>query len=568
MAKCGMLFFLCFLAIGATAQQENESANPFTSEQPKGGLPFSELKRILAERLASPFQNAVNVCATADLMKRLGDSRTEDYYRKCIALDPREPAYELFYGDYLRNFRGPNRPLFSQAETHYMAALRKLRDRTPKPWDAHVRSRVLRALVALHQEDGITLSPWSSQLDSPETDTAIPQVFFASINRYAQSPADLDREPDDIRDYTSEALLSESRNPSLRLQDLKALLRTKQPFVSFNRLRLRYRALPSLDVFYAYHQTPNEAVTDFGNPSVHNGFILNQVGTSAEKAFSIARNLDVNLTGTFRLIRQQGLLEDRADKTEKIREFETTMAVSRFLGPDKLILEGTLAHQFIHTEAPDTPDRGRGFVGGRITYQLLRPEPFHSSVYDRHLDLLSWDFFGGFLLDNEDFNNIIKPQSTTVIRRDYYAGVSLNGVGAFDLTIQPTIFSSSSSSKIPASNSQYRTNATLVWRVVDEECGTLPWRNSKTEECSAELPATLHALNLAFWHISLPLRHDVAIDNLDFFENYEAGIESDWKLYNASKRTAILISLGYAVQRFYKLDSTRNNFNVAIKLGF
>src|SRR6266852_1048609 len=55
----------------------------------------------------------------AELMKRVGDYEASVYYENAIEADGNEAAYRLFYGDYLRNFRGPQRPLFPEAEEQY-----------------------------------------------------------------------------------------------------------------------------------------------------------------------------------------------------------------------------------------------------------------------------------------------------------------------------------------------------------------------------------------------------------------------------------------------------------------
>src|ERR1019366_10784245 len=48
----------------------------------------------------------------AELMKRIGDYTAPQYYRNAIDADDNEAGYHFFYGEYLRNFRGPQEPLF------------------------------------------------------------------------------------------------------------------------------------------------------------------------------------------------------------------------------------------------------------------------------------------------------------------------------------------------------------------------------------------------------------------------------------------------------------------------
>src|SRR6266853_1233782 len=201
---------LCVTLLSAVCygkENGDEKDNPFACQGQAEGLSVKKMRDTIKKRVAANYSDALNNCITADLMRRVGDNRTSQYFRKTIdAAPPDEGAYESFYADYLRNFRGPGRPLFSEAEKHYFRALNAVdRRKTPKSWDSVTRSRVQRALIALYQEDGVTLAHSGAGLSDPAEEQK-PVAFFSSINRFAQSTADLDREQDDIRDYTSEAL--------------------------------------------------------------------------------------------------------------------------------------------------------------------------------------------------------------------------------------------------------------------------------------------------------------------------------------------------------------------------
>jgi hypothetical protein len=533
----------------------DDSSNPWACVGQEQDASLSTLRKEIAESIKAGIQSAEQYCKIADYMKRTGDARTQEYLQKTIAAGPDEAAYELFYADYLRVFRGPNRPLFSPAEEHYFAALEKLnRRKPPNPWDAETRSRVQRGLIALYQEDGAPLA-WRAGPSGDNHGAKVPAVFIASINRYASSTADLDREVDDIRDYTSEALISESRlNRDLTPDEFRNLVRTKRPFETLDRVRFRHRALPAFDVFYTHRQTPNDAVTSFFVPNVFNEFHLNSLGISAEKSFSVFGSVDANLTGTYKKIRQQGLIESVPAGTEAINDYEIKGAISRFIGPDKLILQMNYAYQAIHPELAGHTDRNRQFSGGTLTYQFLR-RTGKESPYSRRFDVRSRDFFVGFLLDNESFTDPNPARNVTVIRRDYYAGLSLKQMGRFDLTIQPTVFSLSSSNGVPQSNSQYRTNVTLLGRIVDEED-------------TPGLPVKPHPLNLAFWHLVLAARHDVAFHNITTFENYKVGLESDWKLFTIRGRTTFLASVRYDFQQFIRIDEHRHIVTASVTMGF
>src|SRR6266496_5000715 len=80
----------------------------------------SVLRKRISRDLAlpSPHDATLYFCL-AERMKRVGDYRAEEFYEKAIQADDKNPDYELFYADYLRNFRGAEAPLFPQAEEHY-----------------------------------------------------------------------------------------------------------------------------------------------------------------------------------------------------------------------------------------------------------------------------------------------------------------------------------------------------------------------------------------------------------------------------------------------------------------
>src|SRR5260370_28258669 len=98
-----MRLFLYFLvAISAAGR---ESLDPYGCEGAARDLGQTHsLKKLRAAEanLASTAKTAKDFCTVAELYKRLGDGRAREYYDKAIQKDAEEPAYELFYEDYLR----------------------------------------------------------------------------------------------------------------------------------------------------------------------------------------------------------------------------------------------------------------------------------------------------------------------------------------------------------------------------------------------------------------------------------------------------------------------------------
>src|ERR1700680_4907295 len=183
----------------------------------------------------------------AELMKAVGDYRAPTEYNAAIDADQYEAAFTYFYGEYLRNFRAPNEPLFPGAEKQYIRCGQILDEVKSKNLevarDEETRSRLGRSLVALHQRDGVPLKM---------RDGGVPVVSFASIFRAAETNADLDR-TSDVRDYTAAAAFAQSsirKKAPLTRDEYRSLIRVETPIESFNRLRFRDGNMPVIDVFY------------------------------------------------------------------------------------------------------------------------------------------------------------------------------------------------------------------------------------------------------------------------------------------------------------------------------
>jgi hypothetical protein len=548
-----VLKLLIVLTMGslALAQDtgETSSSNPFkpfdeasylTSEKDLEGV-----RREIKERIERRANNAGAYLLIAELMKRVGDSRAGEYYQNAIDADSKEPAYELFYADYLRNFRGPAHPLFADAEKHYIQAQKKLRQvEEQRQWDQTTAERVERGLVALYQEDGLPIVNLHS-----DDDTSRPLLYFSSINRFAQLTGDFDN-VDDTRAFTSEALLASSRlNQNLSDSVLRRMIRVKQQVETLNRFRIRYKASPVLDVSYKYREIQRGQITNFFEPNNFNRIRLDEYGFSIEKPLAVSNYFDLWLRGSYKRAKREGLIEFLPRNKEHINQYEARAALSRFIGPDKVIFETAYVFQDID-QAVSTPiRRNRRIVGAKFTYELLRFSL--DSAYQKRFETRGIHFFAGFLDDRERFG------SAQLIKNDYFVGSSLKGRSNYEITVQPTIFTSRvEGAPNQLRNSQYRTNFTFLWRIKDEEK-------------QPGLPEKLRWLNPAFIHLTVPFKHDVAIRGLNKFENYDIGIALNAKFFRTgSQRTTFLMSAGYHYQRYHRLNKNLNLLSFNISMGF
>jgi hypothetical protein len=538
-------------------------------------MSLSALSAYIKRRLDDPrAQNGSGYFLTAELMRQTGDYRAQDFYEKAIAADDAQPGYEFFYAEYLRNFRGPQRPLFPGAEKHYFAALGKLEQwyRThPSARDTldnldELGRRIERGLITLYQQDGLPLLSRRAEPGASAPALATPFAFLSTVNRFAVSPTDFD-EVHDVRDFTSEALFAASAtrlNRDLTEDELRAIVRSKQPLATFDRLRFRYHNWPVLDLFYQHRKIEQAQITNFFEPDRFNKVKLDEFGVAVEKPFNVAPYFDFALRGAYHRIRRQGVVEFLPATEEDINQFEGTAAVSRFFGPDKANLEFTYVFQDINPATPNPPTRDRKIIAATLNYQILRPLKFLRRPYEQQFSTRGLHLFGGIVEDKERFGVVV------VRKHDYFVGTSLNGLGQFDITVQPGIFTSAVSADTSQHNSQYRTDINVRWRILDEE--TTPGIPSRK----------ILGLRPAFLHLVVPFKQDVALEGPNAFANFKLGVGLSAKLFRTAFRepsleagashrftgTTFLLGLRYDYQRFYRLDKSLNLLSLDLSMGF
>ena len=526
----------------------------------------------------------------AELMKGSGNPRAEFYYGKAIDSDPAEPAFHLFYADYLRNYRGPLKPLFPRAENEYLDALQALQRSDPnvvRNWDDETARRVERGLIALYQQEGIPIrvhSEISDWIRYPKR----PPLFISTINNWAENTGDFD-DIDDVRAFTSEALLSSLRRFEKRLQpltrnDFRNIARVKPQYDTFERIRFRYKSAPAFEFTYRNRDVGHGAITEFQFPGQANDVRINsEYGLAIEKPFSLPAGLDFFVRGRYARVDRTGLVEGLPPAHETINQYEGVFAASRFIGSDKAILQANYVYQDITPKPPAAiTRRDRHIVSGKLTYDLLRKfwtrSPGKSQgPLDNVFELRGWDFFAGVAHDDERFGAAI------VRKNDYYSGTEMKGIfaGRLDLGYQATIYTAKVTGDTLAmgglagvivnqttdsdmavqdllqrKNTQIRHNATVLFRIKDEER-------------EPAVPPGVGWLHPAFIQVVLPFKHDLALDTNKEFENYRIGAELDMKFYTAPFRgTTYLVSAGYSKEVFFNLGKSVNLAKATFTVGF
>src|SRR5262249_51839288 len=444
------LFLSIVLGLSAYCQQRE---NPYRAEgtaQMMGHLDSLKQLRTDANRLAKTASTPVEFCTVAELYKRLGDPRAPQYYRKAIDRDPDEPAYELFFGDYLRLYRGADqRPLFPEAEKHLLAAQEKLNrlkrnPATMRDWDSSTTDRVKRSLTSLYERDGFHVAKRTPKGEPPRDSVERPWLFFSPDFRGERSTADLDRSSD-VRDLTSAALFSQNcLTPPLRRlcsvlteAQLAGIARIVAPLEGDGTLRIRYGNAPVLDVFASGRHTGDAQITNFFKPDEFNNLNLSDFGLRIEKPFVIVGTADALVRFTFNRVNREGLIEFHPTAEERINQYQADGALSHYLGPDRVNLSYTYIRQNIDP-TPFLERRYRELMGGTVTYQLFRPLALPgrdvNSGLGRHFEPRGIDLLAGVLNDREQFRSQGQPD-VFITRGDYFVGLIARGLGRVDATI-------------------------------------------------------------------------------------------------------------------------------------
>jgi hypothetical protein len=570
------LVVLALVTLVSPARAEPRG-NPFAclgeGESLARGNSTGEVESEISKRVEHPpaadegaFEVARQFCVTAELMRRVGDPRAAEYYEKAIAAAPAEPGFELWYGYYLRNVRGPRAPLLESAEPHYLAALAKLQAvraaGQAQEFDDITDSWVRRGLLNLYQEDGFPLFGRAYPY-------ATPGGFSAAVTAMLRLSHDTNETGsiDDARRFAAEAAFASGTqrlNRPLDREELRGIVRTPMRYDAYARLRLRLSVLGAVDISYEAFRAPASQITAFTEPNVFNDVKVDILAVAWKRAFDLYPLFDLMVDLGYRRVNRVGVVEWYSDLREGVNLFEAHPAVSRFLGPDKL----TLGMNYVYMQIPTIPG---GKIEDRVRARAIRAFYFDYAIYRQLLlpDLATRELrrtptrglhlYGGYAMDDEAFGVRV------VSRRDAYGGVSLRGVGRFDVTLQGTVLSSDTVEGLRDGNDavvqgldttqtirQLRPTFIGLYRLVDDE--SIP-----------DVPRNpLAGLNLV-----VPLRADFATKGPDAFDNVRGGAELWGKFLSTGLRgTHFLVTVGYEAQWFHRLDKLVHVGRLELRMGW
>lgn len=372
---------------------------------------------------------------------------------------------------------------------------------------------------------------------------SIPFLSFTSANRYQESTTDFD-EVDDARNFTSEALFSESQlrlNRNLTEDELTRIVRTKQQFETFNTLSFNFIPSFGLDFSYKYRDVDDAQITNFYLPNQFNDVSLNEYGVALRTSINSSK-YGFYIRGAYKYIEREGIIEFFPDEKEDIDHYEVNAAISRSFESNSLTIYPTYIFQDIQLNISEPYDRRRQIVAITFTYgkqaspsnlqEVVRPISAIENIFERRFDMRGIKFFGGLVYDKEEFGD------TDVIKNDYFVGTTFP-VWQLDITIQPNIFTSKVEGDESQDNSQYRTDVTTYYQINDDLL------------------------------LSIPFRHDVAIEGPDDFENWKLGIELSCSVTSKKHPSVKLFTfLRYDHQRFFNLGKDLDLFVANLTLGF
>jgi hypothetical protein len=594
-----VLAAVTLFTLSSRAQDAGPELNPFEcygrAENATGSRTIAQMEQEL-ERLMSPLykdedpatRRAVKACVVARVKARIGDGDAYDYFKQAISLDPEEPGYELWAGDYWVSARGAFRPIMQRAEKHLYAALKKLEALREKgrfrEHHVNVESWVRKRLLVLYQEDGLQILPWKAY-EQDSSGWRAPGLTLSSQLSYSQDTRDFFRNSE-MRIFTSEAAFASSGLRAggtprpVTKQMRKDIARAPMRYQLDNRARIRQTRLGALDFLHAYHKSEDSQITSFYRPNEFSDVTVQELGGAYTREFPLYPLFDMRLHATYKRISRTGVVEFLPEHTEDFNFYEVKPSFSRFLGANKLSLNLT----YVFMDIPNLPggsgsqtDRAHTIYGAEIGYAihapLVLPALNVGSLYGYRTPTRGWYWWAGFVQSDQVYG----PR--TVTQRDAYLGTRFEGPRHLDLTLQGTAYTSDITFFDPnqptareftdpsQSFKSIRTTLIIQRRIINPDTmpGVVERGGFSADMLNLVVPIS--------WDKSLvgPKNFDPADkdDHGDDYENVRGGGELWFKLYiTGIGGTALLLTGGYEAQYFYKLDKFVHNVHANVRLGW
>jgi hypothetical protein len=515
----------------------------------------------IEQKLVPPERMAHTHCVVAELMRRIGDMRADHHYKEALRLNPKEPAYDLWYTRYWQWTRGAGASNAQKAQDHALQTLDELEgfagitqtgstNQVATEW-------AQRHLLTLTQEDGLPLLPWNAY-PFKKRKKNYPQLYISGYGDAARDTNDF-WDFADTRKLTTEAQLAADRDADhvLTKEQLLTILRAPYRVDAMGRLRVRQNWLGTLDFYYRRSKLYDAQIVSYDDIDWKTDVNLQEMGVAYRRTINLYPLFDLTIDAGYARQARKGVVETLPWITEDINIYVASPTISHFVGPDKLSIGGT----YVYFDLPDRPEpaldqsqRQRTIKAGFIDYALYRPLRFPQvqagTLTAKRQYTRGWHFFGTGMWDDERFG------STMVRRRVYGGGTTLKGIEGYDFGLYGAYTSGASEldhELLPQlKNSQVRYTFRVMKRLVDEDI--VPGIPS----------SPLTSLNMNF-----VIRNDRALEGPKDFESLRATLDLWGKFLGLNIRgTSFLLNGSVSYQYFYHLDKGYVLGQVGVRMGW
>ena len=546
---------------------------------------------------------AIKLCVIAKLKARVGDMDAWSYFERSLKADPVEPGLELWAAQYWTMHRGARRPVTEPGEQHYYAALAKLaaikKAGRWKDYHTIVEDWVHHDLVVLYQMDGQPILPFKAYPQKANGLNA-PGVSIGSQLRASKDTRDFFFNSE-YRQYTAETAFANSLLRAGGAQDTgplhddqkKGLINAPYRMQVENKLRLRQNLIGTFDFLHTFLYQWGSQVYNFYDPTEKkrldlpqfSGIKVQQIGVGYERVFPLYPLFDLRIAGSIQHGWRDGIVEFHPANLYPILEpngqyaylgqqetmnlYELKPSISRFLGADKLTINGVWA--FLDF----SPTEGAPLAEG-VHEKGIRAVSFEYGLY-QPLVLPTWDygglstyrtatrglyFYGGVMEDVEKWG------TNRVIARDYYGGLRFEGPHWTDLLLQETYATNALEyeqnnggghvvfSDPGQAFSSLRTTFVVQYRV-------------RSYDTFPGMPPSHGGFGSDMFNLVFPFFWDKGLEGAHDFENVRGGVQVWTKLIGEGiGGTTFLVTAGFDYQYFYHFNKGVPMGQLAIRMGW
>jgi hypothetical protein len=540
---------------------------------------------------------AIKLCVIAKLKARVGDADAWSYFERSLAADPYEPGMELWAAQYWTGNRGARRQVIEEGEKHLYAALAKLekykKEARFREYHAIVEDWARRELTVLYQMDGLPLLPWKAY---PQRSNGLnaPGVALSSQVRVAKDTRDFFFN-NEYRQFTAEKAFAGSdlrfggthdKVPDGKLtpDQIYNIVRAPLRLQVDNRLRIRQNLLGTFDFLQSYLYQWKTQIYNFYDPSEFfhpdlpsfSDIRVQELGVGYERVIPLYPVFDLRIAGSVRRVWREGIVEffplnvpGVDGRREVLNLYEFKPSISRFLGADKLTINGVWAMLDLpNTIGAPTIEQLRRKVIRAVNFEyglyqpLVLPTLDFGGLSTYRTPTRGLYFYGGVMEDGEAYG------SHQVLARDFYGGLRFEGPNWTDFALQGTY----GTSNTIFFETDGRGNAVLSepgQAFTFFRTTLILQRRIRSYDTFPGMPPSHGGFGSDMFNVVLPIFWDKAIAGANDYENVRAGLQIWTKLIGEGiGGTTFLVTVGADYQYFYHIKKDEIIGQLAIRMGW